>query len=479
MRKYFAIFLSVCLLVSLVALTGCSLWGYDDDDDVVAPAATMSASGKVDLSTGGGSLRGAVTLADNLKAQAYLRSLVGGVATDAKVGEETEVSSTDGTYKVTFPAAAGYYFVKITSADKPAFELFTILGTLAVTDTEKTADVDSETTAVAFVAFADPTKLEEPATIIEEKAADVATVKTAVETAITNETAVEVKATAVALNKSTTGIFVGATETLTATVTPTYATDKTVAWTSSAATIASVNTTGVVTGVAAGVATITVTTTDGDFTATCLVTVSEVPVTGVTLNKNATTLTVGANETLTANVAPSNAADKTVAWTTSAVGIASVNNGVVTAVAPGVATITVTTTDGGFTATCLVTVAVQTTTNVTLSGPVPSKALGDVFIKITGVPSDFTTTVTLPDTTSKNWVLSKDATHAAAADGSLILITQADEDGTAVDMLSLMNVSFSGFSALTFSTGLPTGAQVFVMDQGADPYATLAQSNQL
>lgn len=81
--------------------------------------------------------------------------------------------------------------------------------------------------------------------------------------------------TGVTLNKETTSIAVGATETLVATIAPANATVQTVEWTSSDSTKASVDEDGVVTGVATGSATITVTTTDGDFTDTCTVTVTE------------------------------------------------------------------------------------------------------------------------------------------------------------------------------------------------------------
>lgn len=81
-----------------------------------------------------------------------------------------------------------------------------------------------------------------------------------------------------------------------------------------------------------------------------------VSVTGVSLNKTATTITVGGKETLTATVAPADATTKTISWTSNNESVATVVNGVVTAVAAGSATITVTTTDGDFTATCDVTV---------------------------------------------------------------------------------------------------------------------------
>ena len=82
-----------------------------------------------------------------------------------------------------------------------------------------------------------------------------------------------------------------------------------------------------------------------------------VAVTGVTLSQTEATLNIGETLTLTATVAPDNATDQTVTWTSSDETVATVADGVVTAVAVGTATITVTTTDGAKTATCAVTVA--------------------------------------------------------------------------------------------------------------------------
>jgi hypothetical protein len=84
---------------------------------------------------------------------------------------------------------------------------------------------------------------------------------------------------------------------------------------------------------------------------------SSVNVTGVSLNQTSLTKQVGdASVTLTANVTPSNATDKSVSWTTSNSNVATVSGGSVSFVSAGSATITVTTTDGNFTATCAVTV---------------------------------------------------------------------------------------------------------------------------
>ncbi len=82
-----------------------------------------------------------------------------------------------------------------------------------------------------------------------------------------------------------------------------------------------------------------------------------VAVTGVSLSKTTISLTEGETETLAASVSPDNASDKSVSWKSSATDIATVDgSGKVTAVKAGSATITVSTTDGGKSATCAVTV---------------------------------------------------------------------------------------------------------------------------
>ena len=181
-----------------------------------------------------------------------------------------------------------------------------------------------------------------------------------------------VAVTGVTLDKSELTLEAGRTVTLTATVAPADATDKSVTWASSNESVATVSANGKVTAVAEGAATITVKTADGGFTKTCTVTVTPgttqpLPVTAVTLDKEKLALEVGGEATLVATVTPDNADDKTVTWTSSDSNIASVDeNGKVTAVAAGTATITATA--GNQTATCEVTVTEKTSVTVTVTG---------------------------------------------------------------------------------------------------------------
>ena len=171
-----------------------------------------------------------------------------------------------------------------------------------------------------------------------------------------------VAVTGVTISDATATITTGSTKTLTATVAPEDATNKSVRWTSSDDAIASVDDEGVVTAVAAGSATITVTTVDGNFTAICAVTVeaATIAVTGVTVSPESDTISLAstpAQITCTATVAPADATDKSVTWSSSDEAVATVDSdGVVTALTVGNTTITATTTDGSFTDTCVLTV---------------------------------------------------------------------------------------------------------------------------
>ena len=165
--------------------------------------------------------------------------------------------------------------------------------------------------------------------------------------------------TEVTLDKTELTLTEGETETLTATVKPDSADNRKVTWSSDKTEVATVGGDGRVTAVKAGEAVVTVTTEDGGKTATCRVTVKAkaVNVTEVTLDKTELTLTEGETETLTATVKPDSADNRKVTWSSDKTEVATVGgDGRVTAVKAGEAVVTVTTEDGGKTATCRVTV---------------------------------------------------------------------------------------------------------------------------
>ncbi len=268
---------------------------------------------------------------------------------------------------------------------------------------------------------------------------------------LTNANVPVVAVTGVSVSPTSASFKAGTTQQLTATITPANATNQSVTWTSGNTAVATVSSTGLVTGVAAGSATITVKTVDGNKTATSAISITPastftvnfykpsswgsgiqiywwaaqpsgvladgswpgvlmtnsgggwysytftnitstnlifndssnqtadlnrdkngwylnntwydsnpgapVQVTGVTVSPSSATVNTGTTQQLTATVAPANATNKAVSWSSNNTGVATVNSsGLVNAVSAGTALITVTTQDGNKTATCTITV---------------------------------------------------------------------------------------------------------------------------
>lgn len=223
--------------------------------------------------------------------------------------------------------------------------------------------------------------------------------------------------TSVTLAPETLSIEEGKTAELTATISPANASDQQFSWDVKDTEIASVygytSETKTVTALKEGQTQITVTV-DGQ-TASCTVTVTPrtISVESITLNKTQLSLVKGATETLTATVLPTTATDKAVTWESSDTAVATVENGVVTAVAAGNATITAKA--GEKTATCAVTV-----TNPSNSG---SSSGG-------GGSSTPRYAVTVPDKT-ENGSLSVSSKNAKK--GSDVTITATPDKGYEVD----------------------------------------------
>ena len=214
-----------------------------------------------------------------------------------------------------------------------------------------------------------------------------------------------VSVTSITLDKTSLSMKVGETETITATVNPDNATDKSVTWGSSDVSVATVAD-GRVTAKKSGTAIITAK--SGSCIAECTVNIS-VDVESVTLDKTTLSLTVGETATLTATVKPDDATDKNVTWTSSDESVSKVADGKVTAVKSGKATITAKCEDK--TAECAVTVTVPTG-SVTLDKTSLSLAVGET--------AQLTATVKPDDATDKTVVwTSSDESVAEVINGKV------------------------------------------------------------
>jgi hypothetical protein len=166
-------------------------------------------------------------------------------------------------------------------------------------------------------------------------------------------------AKSVSIDKFSISLHAGTTEQLTATVLPVSATDKRIVWKSSADSVATVDQNGLVTGVADGTAMISVVVVNGGYTTSCVTKVRAVPVTGVSLDRDTLRVTQGATPLqLTAIIAPADATFPEVTWSSDNADVATVSDGTVSFHTYGVATVTATTDDGGYTANCAITVEI-------------------------------------------------------------------------------------------------------------------------
>jgi uncharacterized protein YjdB len=198
--------------------------------------------------------------------------------------------------------------------------------------------------------------------------------------------------TTVSLDKTSENLYPGDSSVLKATVLPEIANDKDVSWASSDTEVATVSSSGKITAKTPGKATITVKTKDGGKSATCKVTVSPIAVSSIALDKTSLSLKIGSNATLKATIAPANATDKTMKWSSSNTSVATADStGKVSAKGVGSTTITVTTTDGSKKATCTVTVSPIAVSSITLDKESLRLKIGDsATLNATIMPEDAT-----------------------------------------------------------------------------------------
>ena len=332
-----------------------------------------------------------------------------GTVTAHKVGQAT-IKATCGNKEAScvvnvLPIVVEEISFNKTSVSLKAGETVTLTATVKPDDaTDKTVTWSTSDATVATVSNGVVTAKKVGTATITAKAGD--------KSATCEITVVATPVTSVTLNKTSASVKAGETVTLTATVKPDDATDKTVTWSTSDATVATVSN-GVVTAKKVGTATITAKA--GDKSATCEITVVATPVTAVTLNKTYVSLKAGETVTLTATVKPDDATDKTVTWGSSDESVAKVENGIVTAIGKGLFTITAKA--GDTSATCMVTVSVPVE-NVTLNKTELVLQKGQEEVLVALVSPDDATDKTINWSSSNVSVVRVDQNGAVAAEGA-------------------------------------------------------------
>ncbi len=251
---------------------------------------------------------------------------------------------------------------------------------------------------------------------------------------------IPVPTTGIKLNKSSLTINVGSSSTVKTTISPSNATNTSVTWSTSDSKIATVSN-GKITGVNPGTATITVKTKDTGKTASLIVVVTKA-VTSVSLNKTTTTININKTEKIVATVSPSDATDKTVTWTSSDTKIVTVNNGTITGIKEGTATVSATTKDGNKVAKITVHVVKPTVgvKSITLNKTKTSiKAGSSEKIEATISPSDATNKSITWTSSDENIAIVNDGLVIGKKEGT-VTITAVTNDG---DKVASVDVTIS------------------------------------
>ncbi|WP_158970443.1 Ig-like domain-containing protein [Paraglaciecola sp. L3A3] len=186
-------------------------------------------------------------------------------------------------------------------------------------------------------------------------------------------------------------VFIKETIALKANVLPMDADNMVIEWTSSNVLIAAVDQNGLVTGTGTGTATITAKTADGSITATQEVTVSTIQPSSVELNMDSADLGVNDQVLLNASIAPFNASNKSLTWSSSNEAVVTVSaSGLVTAVAAGSATITAEAEDGGASDTVAINVTNIALTDIELVSTAVIVLPGNYQANVSFTPSNAT-----------------------------------------------------------------------------------------
>lgn len=219
-----------------------------------------------------------------------------------------------------------------------------------------------------------------------------------------------VAVTSVTLNNNTLAMKTGEMQVLKATVLPEDATNLAVSWSSSDTSIATVSEDGVVTALSAGTVTITATVTNEQHAVSCKVTIEEAPepyvaVTSLALDKTKLEMKTGEMQALQTTIMPENATNKTVQWSSSDEAIAIVSEaGVVKALKEGSVTITATSKDGGFVASCHITIEMSESETINIGDQIEIAgmnysvtSLDGLSVTFCGIADETATKVIIPE----------------------------------------------------------------------------------
>ena len=272
---------------------------------------------------------------------------------------------------------------------------------------------------------------------------------TAIITAITDDgdyiaqcqVTVSVKVKGVDLDQKDITINVGNTIALKANINPDVASDKTVEWTSSDTSVATVDKDGVVRGVKTGSTTITAKTNDGGFEASCTVNVINA-VKGITVSDTRIALYPNKTKQLKASVTPADADNPNVVWESNDDEVATVSEtGLVTAKMPGTATITVKSVDGEYTATCTVTVGKHVSSIILSDTELTMPAGTSETLYATVMPlAAFNKTVTWVSTNPKVATVDENGNVKAIKAGTTTIIAYCEDgDVTASCIVTVTN----------------------------------------
>ncbi len=247
--------------------------------------------------------------------------------------------------------------------------------------------------------------------------------------------------TGVSLDQTSLTLKPGDTSPLVATVEPSGAKDASVTWESADTSIATVDENGRVTAIAKGVTTITVTTKEGTFKATCKVVVSEdvVKVTSIIINESSISLGVGDSKRIIPTIKPGDATNKGVSWSSDNEKVATVSsNGTIYGKSEGKAKITVTTKDGNFEATMEVIVKKVPVNGITLSSSNTTMQ--------TGTTKQLTPTVKPLNATNKEVIWTSSNTSVATVNNGKVVAVSA---GTSVITVTTKDGSYKATCKIT------------------------------